>query len=162
MAKIKKILFVCAGNTARSPAAEYLAKSYAKKYNIDLNFDSCGFFNAFNYMQPESRAYLDKKKIDHSDFKPKILNGALLEKNDLIITMEKSHSLEIIRNYPQINKIDKKTFTLKEFNGNPDDPDIIDPYYTNNSFYQKILKIIDGNVEKMIKKLIEMNFTFNF
>ncbi|MFX0025220.1 MAG: low molecular weight phosphatase family protein, partial [Candidatus Hermodarchaeota archaeon] len=90
MPKIEKILFVCAGNTARSPAAEYLAKYYAKKFNVNLNFDSCGFFNAFSYMQPESKEYLDLKGIKYSDFRPKILNRALLEKQDLIITMEES------------------------------------------------------------------------
>ncbi|MFX1323684.1 MAG: hypothetical protein ACFE8N_01930 [Promethearchaeota archaeon] len=61
MYKIKLVLFVCLGNTARSPAAEYLARYHAKKLGIDLKFDSCGFFNAFSYMQLESRDYLDSK-----------------------------------------------------------------------------------------------------
>ncbi|MFX0181098.1 MAG: hypothetical protein ACFE78_12990 [Candidatus Hodarchaeota archaeon] len=157
MPKIEKILFVCAGNTARSPAAEYLAKYYAKKFNVNLNFDSCGFFNAFSYMQPESKEYLDLKGIKYSDFRPKILNRALLEKQDLIITMEESQSNNIIRNYPQINDIDKITFTLKEFNDDTGDLDIIDPYYTSYTVYKKVLNTIDRNIEKMIKKIIEMN-----
>ena len=36
MNKIKHVLFVCLGNTARSPAAEYLAKGLKKKYKEDL------------------------------------------------------------------------------------------------------------------------------
>ena len=157
MPKIENILFVCAGNTARSPTAEYLAKYYAKKYNVNLQFDSCGFFNAFSYMQPESREYLELKGIKSSDFRPKILNKTLLEKQDLIITMEQSQSNDIIRNYPQISDIDKKTFTLKEFNEDTGDLDIIDPYYTSQTVYKKVLKTIDNNIEKMIKKIIEMN-----
>ena len=77
--KIRRILVVCSGNTARSPAGEYLGKYYAKKYNVDLKFDSCGFFNAFSYMQPESREYLSSKGIDHSDFSPKTINKKLLQ-----------------------------------------------------------------------------------
>ncbi|MFW9948380.1 MAG: hypothetical protein ACFFDX_16255, partial [Candidatus Odinarchaeota archaeon] len=148
---------VCAGNTARSPAAEYLAKYYARKYNVNLHFDSCGFFNAFSYMQPESKEYLDLKGIKSSDFRPKILNRTLLEKQDLIITMERSQSNDIIKNYPYISNIDKITFTLKEFNEETSDLDITDPYYTNQTVYMKVLNIIDKNVENMIKKIIEMN-----
>ena len=80
------------GNTARSPAAEYLAKHLKMKFQSDLNeinFDSAGFFNAFSYMQPESRDYLKSKGINASDFRPKVINKKLLEKQDLILTMEK-------------------------------------------------------------------------
>lgn len=108
-------------------------------------------------MQPESKEYLDLKGIKSSDFRPKILNRTLLEKQDLIITMEQSQANDIIRNYPQISDIDKKTLTLKEFNENKGDLDIIDPYYTSYAIYKKVLKTIDTNIEKMIKKIIEMN-----
>ncbi|MFX0031709.1 MAG: hypothetical protein ACFE8E_05710 [Candidatus Hodarchaeota archaeon] len=157
MKKIKKLLFVCAGNTARSPAAEYLAKFYAQKHNLDIYIDSCGFFNAFSYMQPESQEYLNSKAINHSDFRPKIINKNLLEEQDLILTMEHSQLIEIITDYSNVKDIEKKTFTLKQFNGNSTDLDIIDPYYTSSATYAKILKIIDINIEKLIQKIIELN-----
>ncbi|NVM18795.1 MAG: hypothetical protein HWN80_13855 [Candidatus Lokiarchaeota archaeon] len=157
MNKISRILLVCLGNTARSPAAEYLARDYANKKGIDLIFESAGFINAFSYMQPQSRDYLKSKGINHSDFHPQIINRKLLEKQDLIITMEKSHALEIKDRYPGIVDIDKKTFTLREFNGDPEELDIIDPYYTSANTYQKVLRIIDENIEKMIHKIIQIN-----
>lgn len=162
MSKIKRVLLVCLGNTARSPAAEYLGRYYAKKLNIDLEVDSCGFINAFSYMQPESRSYLDSKGINHSDFTPKIVNQKLLEKQDLILTMESTHSQDIKRNFSIIVDIEKKTYTLKEFNGESQDVDIIDPYYTSNETYKKVLRIIDDQVEKAIKKIIQINNIKNF
>ncbi len=157
MTKISKILLICLGNTARSPAAEYLARYYAKEKGIDLIFESAGFINAFSYMQPQSQEYLNTKGINHSDFRPQIINRSLLEKQDLIITMENSHVDEIRNNYPGIVDIDKKTFTLREFNGDTEELDIIDPYYTSSSTYKKVLKIIDENTEKMITKIIQLN-----
>ena len=157
MNKIKRVLLICLGNTARSPAAEYLARYYAKKNNVDLVFESAGFINAFSYMQTESRKYLESKGIDHTDFRPKLINRKLLEENDLIVTMERSHSIDIIKNHGQIKDIDKKTYTLKEFNGETHDIDIIDPYYTSDETYKKILRIIDENVEKAVKKIIQIN-----
>lgn len=153
MKKSQKILFVCTGNTARSPAAEYLAKHYSKQAGLKLEFESAGFINAFSYMQPQSRKYLDKKNIDHSDFSPQLVSRALLEKFDLIITMERSHKRRIINNFNDIENIQDKTYTLKAFTNTSGSIDIEDPYYTSNSRYKKILTIIDENIKKMIEKL---------
>ena len=157
MSKISKVLITCFGNTARSPAAEYLARNYAKEKGVDLIFESAGFINAFSYMQPESQEYLNAKGINHSDFHPQIINRKLLEKQDLIITMEKSHIDEIRDNYSGIVAIDKKTYTLREFNGEKEELDIIDPYYESTNTYNKVLRIIEDNIEKMINKIIQIN-----
>jgi protein-tyrosine-phosphatase len=155
MIKIRNILIVCSGNTARSPVGEYLGKYYAKQYNSDLLFDSCGFFNAFSYMQPESQEYLKSKGIDPSGFYPKVISKSLLEKQDLIITMEDYHVEQIRTNFGNIPNISEKTFTLKEFND--ENGDIIDPYYTNRTTYLKVMKELDHHIEKLVKKVIEMN-----
>ena len=161
MDKIKRILLLCLGNTARSPAAEYLARYYANKKGFNLTIKSAGFINAFSYMQPESQAYLTAMGINHSDFRPQIINRKLLDKHDLIITMEKSHASEIKGNYSGITDVDKKTFTLREFNGDIEELDIIDPYYTSANTYKKVLKIIDENIEKMIDKIILINNSYS-
>ena len=157
MDKIRRVLFICLGNTARSPAAEYLARYYAKKLGTNLKFDSCGFFNAFSYMQPESRLYLDSLGIDHSDFRPKIISNQVLEKHDLILTMERKHSKDIKSNFSTIRGIENKTYTLKEFAGEVKDLDIIDPYYTSTETYRKVLKIIETYVKKAIQKIDKIN-----
>jgi len=157
MNKISNVLIICLGNTARSPTAEYLARNYAKEKGVDLIFESAGFINAFTYMQPESQEYLNAKGIDHSDFHPQIINRKLLEKQDLIITMEKSHVDEIRDTYSRIAAIDKKTFTLREFNGETEELNIIDPYYASTNTYKKVLRLIDENIEKMINKIIQIN-----
>lgn len=153
MDEIKHVLFVCLGNTARSPAAEYLAKHYAEFEGLNIHFESAGFINAFSYMQPESQQFLNSKRIDHSDFNPQLVSQHLLKKHDLIITMEKSHKQRILNNY-EIKDIKKKLFTLKEFAGNESgDLDISDPYYTSEKEYFRLMEIIDKNVYKLIQKI---------
>jgi protein-tyrosine phosphatase len=155
--EIKRVLFICLGNTARSPAAEYLARYYAEKYNLELKVQSAGFINAFSYMQRESQEYLDSKGIKHSNFQPQLITRQLLKNQDLILTMEKSHVQDILASYSNIENIEKILFTLKEFNGEMEDVDIIDPYYTSRKTYDKIMKIIDDNIEKAMKKIKELN-----
>ena len=157
MDKIRRILFVCLGNTARSPAAEYLARFYAKLSNADLIIESAGFINAFSYMQRESQKYLDSKKIAHSDFQPQLISSSLLKNQDLILTMEISHSRDILHTYGNITNIEKKIYTLKEFNGETQDLDIIDPYYTTSDMYREVLKMIDDNVMKAVGKIQKLN-----
>jgi protein-tyrosine phosphatase len=155
MNEIKSILFVCTGNTARSPAAEYLAKFYARKYGLELEIESAGFINAFSYMQPQSSSYLDTKNIDHFDFKPQIVNDRLIKRNTLIITMERSHKADIINTYSDIDNIEEKVYTLLEYNEESRTLDITDPYYTSSKKYAEVLDLIDTNVEKLIKSLSE-------
>jgi protein-tyrosine phosphatase len=157
MKKIRKILIICTGNTARSPVGEYLGNYYSKLNNTDLIFDSAGFINAFSYIQPESRKYLDSKGINHSDFQPKIIDRQLLLKQDLILTMECSHAYDIIQNFDNIEGIQNKVYTLKQFNGEIYNLDIIDPYYTSKESYKKILKILDDQIEKAVKKIAKLN-----
>jgi len=157
MSEIGSILFVCLGNTARSPVAEYLAKFYAHKNNLNLNIESAGFINAFSTMQPESHKYLKRKNIPHSDFLPQIITESLCKKFDLILTMEKKHRDEIIKTYTNIDRIRTKTFTLKEFNHSEGNLDIIDPYYASYEKFKEILKIIDQEVERAILNIKRSN-----
>ncbi|MFX0029878.1 MAG: hypothetical protein ACFE8B_11750 [Candidatus Hermodarchaeota archaeon] len=157
MDKIKRVLFVCLGNTARSPAAEYLARYYAEMSNLNLIFESAGFINAFSYMQRKSQEYLNSKNIDHSNFHPQLITRSLLKSQDLVLTMEQSHKMEILTNYSDIANIEKKIYTLKEFNGEIQDVDIIDPYYTTSETYQQVLKIIDESVKGALEKIQKLN-----
>lgn len=154
---IEKVLIVCTGNTARSPVGEYLGKYYAKIHNYNLMFNSAGFINAFDHMQPESVNYLNLRGISSSDFRPKLINKNILIKHDLILTMELSHAIDIKTIYSDIDNINNKVFTLKEFNGEKTDLDINDPYGSNAYYFDEILKVIDENIEKAIQKIIKMN-----
>ncbi|MGV9198854.1 MAG: hypothetical protein ACOC44_04970 [Promethearchaeia archaeon] len=147
------ILIICYGNTARSPAAEYLARNYAKQYGVEIKVQSAGFINAFSDMQPLSKQYLREKGIDPSGFRPQTINRILLEDHNLIITMESSHKRDILREYAYLDNLENRIYTLKEFAGNTKDLDIIDPYYESSEKFQEILKIIDKYVEKMVKIL---------
>jgi len=162
--EISNVLFICYANTCRSPAAEYFAKGLKlTKYKnelTDINFDSAGWHDAFNYAQPETINYVQAKGLDISDFRPKVITRELLKKQDLIISMERYHLVKLKNRFRDLKKeLDGKLFTLKQFNGatKKDDVNIPDPYRTGVENYNRILKIVEENVEKLVSKIIEVN-----
>lgn len=158
MNKIQNVLFICYANTCRSPGAEYLARYYAKKYNLtNVSFSSAGWHDAFDYAQPETINYIKDKGINMSDFRPSIITKELIEKADLIIGMERYHLTKVRKKFKDIkDKLKNKMYTLKQFNG-ANDFNIPDPYLTGLENYNRILKIVDENVELLIKKIIKIN-----
>ena len=161
MNQIKKVLFICFGNTCRSPAAEYMAKWFQQTtYKGKLNgvvFDSAGFDNYFTYAQPETVSYVKSKGGDISDFQPKTFNKKLFETQDLIITMEEHQVESIVKDFSNIRDIERKTHALKQYVGETENIDIDDPYMQSHRYYIEIMNIIEENVEKLVKKIIGIN-----
>ncbi|MHA1255300.1 MAG: arsenate-mycothiol transferase ArsC [Promethearchaeota archaeon] len=163
MTKIQRVLFICYANTCRSPAAEYFAKGLKEdKYRDELKgivFDSAGWHDAFEDAQPETKNYVKAKSINMGDFKPKLITRDLIENQDLIIGMERYHLTKVRKKFRDIkDNLKDKLFTLKQFNGaEKNDLNIPDPYKTGLENYNRILRIVEQQVELLVKKIIEIN-----
>ena len=157
---IRRILFICYANTCRTPAAEKLAQHYAKEYDLQgVTFDSAGWHMAFDHAQSETIDYITSKGIEMEDFKPKAITRSLIEKQDLIIGMERYQLTKIRNNFKDMKeKLKGKLYTLKEFNGaEKRDLNIPDPYKTGRKRYFEILEIVEKNVELLVQKVKEIN-----
>ena len=157
---IRRILFICYANTCRTPAAEKLAEYYAKKYALEgVEFDSAGWHIAFDHAQSETIEYINLKGIEMNDFKPKPITRALIEKQDLIIGMERYQLTKIKNKFKDLKEnLKDKLYTLKEFNGGgKQDLNIPDPYKTGRNRYFEILEIVEKNVELLIQKVKKIN-----
>ena len=159
---IRRILFICYANTCRTPAAEKLAEHYAKKYDLEgVEFDSAGWHIAFDHAQSETIEYIKLKGIEMNDFTPKPITRALIEKQDLIIGMERYQLTKIRNKFKDLKEnLKDKLYTLKEFNGaGKRDLSIPDPYKTEKFRYFEILEIVEKNVEMFVKKIKQINQT---
>ena len=129
-----RIIFVCTGNTCRSPMAEGILKSIYKDYEV---------LSRGLYVPEEIGASffsikaMQEMDIDISGHKSKQLTVGEAEDCDLVITMTKSHKNIIISSYP---KFSDKTFTLSEFAG--EEGDVRDPYGMDEDTYRECAKQI--------------------
>jgi len=114
------ILFVCTGNTCRSPMAAAIMNKLALDDGLDIRIESAGLFAEDG--QPatdEAIKALKKYDIDLSYHKSQPVTEELIKKSDLIITMTEAHKMLLE------NLAGDKTYTicdLAELDGEIDDP----------------------------------------
>lgn len=124
------VLFVCTGNTCRSPMAAALFNKIAVERNLDVRIESAGLF-AHDGDPASTEAIIAMKKygIDLLGHHAQTINTELLEKSDLILTMTAAHKMVI---EPSAQG---KTYTLCEYAGM--DGDIPDPYGGDVAEYEE-------------------------
>lgn len=114
--KTKTVLFVCTGNTCRSPMAEALANDYLRKKNGDsscLRIVSAGLAALPGASaSPQAREVMLEFNLDLSAHRARQLTPELLQEADLILTMTNGHKRyiqEILNNLPNKVKNGEKT-----------------------------------------------------
>ena len=145
------ILFVCTGNTCRSPMAAGLMNQIAMAQELDVRIESAGIF-AVEGAPASTEAILAVKKygVDLLGHHAQPINTELIEKSELILTMTPAHKLVFNEVAPD------KTFTLCEYAGIPGD--IADPFGGDGEEYEHCAGQIFGALQKAaqrIKKEIE-------
>ena len=164
MGKIKQVLFLCSGNTSRSPAAEYLAKWLkATKYKEELKevyFDSAGLYSYYKTPREGTADYLKSKGINFNDFIGKQIDEDLVKSQDLILGFEnKWHVKKLKRRFKNLTDLDKKTHILLEFAEVGDITEIPDPINFEPEEYREVMERIEEGVNKSLQKIIEINNT---
>jgi len=161
MTKIRNVLFLCAGNTCRSPFASEFAKWLKNTMFInelrEVEFDSAGLYHYYKTAQEGTVNYLNSKGIDIRDFKTKRINEDLVKKQDIILAFEqKRHINKLKRRFKNL-ELDEKVFLLLDYAGETKNLEIEDPFYLEQEEYNIILKRIEEGVLKVIKKIIDIN-----
>lgn len=144
---MQRILFVCTGNTCRSPMAEAILKN---KEMDAIEVKSAGIYAANgSEASAHAKKVLDNNGIAHNH-RSSLLTRAEVEWADLILTMTSSHKMAILQQYPRVVQ---KVFTLKEYSGESFHSDVVDPYGGSLAMYEATFRELDGLIDKALGKL---------
>lgn len=150
---MKQILFVCTGNTCRSPMAAALFNRLAALELQGHGYEAVSAGLSAMDGIPASRnavAAMDNYPgADLSRHRSKLLKHDDIENASLILTMCRSHKQHILSMYPEAYQ---KVFTLKEYAYGAVS-DINDPFGGDESVYRKSADEIAQAVEKLVEKL---------
>lgn len=147
---LPQILFVCTGNTCRSPIAEYLAKNIIERDNLKLRAVSAGFLEGGEPISENSKQVLALNDIDDSGHVSTLLGDELFRKSWLILTMTEEHKKKILQLNPAAIS---KTHTLSEFAGFGND--IADPYGKELENYKKTFIEINKKLKIIFERIRE-------
>lgn len=142
-----KVIFVCTGNTCRSPMAEYIMRDYCKKNNLDIVVESRGV--ACSNGRPiseNSKLALAEIGIDASEHKSQSFTLKDLFEADLIVTMTEGHKRLLVDNFNAGDNV--KSF------GEIAGCDINDPYGSSLAVYKMCLAMIEDGVKTIVDKIL--------
>ena len=133
-----QILFICTGNTCRSPMCEGYFRSLCEKARRnDVSVVSAGVMADFNSApSPNAVRTMERLGIDISGLRSMPLTPELLKKSDVIITMTPSHAQRIEAVMPEALS---KTFNLMQFSSDGP-PAVDDPFGGNESDYEECFR----------------------
>lgn len=151
---IKKVMFICTGNTCRSVMAEGLLKKMLQDRGItDVEVYSAGLHASTGEYSTDEAIQVMQEEYDVNILNHQSVNvkNSNIKEMDLILCATHAQLTTLEYMYPEI---DHKIFTIKEYAYGPDvkEKDIADPWGYPIEVYRKCAKEIYEALEKIIEK----------
>lgn len=149
----KVVLFVCTGNSCRSPMAAGLLKKLVGN-RPDVKIQSAGV-NAFPDMGASDNAIrvMEQEGVDISQHRTQRLTREMIQQATLILAMTKLHRVSVLELDPAAKG---KVYLLKEFDKNVDESflDIPDPIGCPIDEYQRCLDKMRSPVRYLVDHIL--------
>jgi len=145
---------VCIGNICRSPLAEGILESKARKLGLKWEVDSAGTNNSYHVGEPPhplSQKVAKLNSVDISDQAARAFTADDFDRFDKIYAM----SSDILIDMKRIAKkkfIPEKTDLLLNEVFPGENLDVPDPWYGEEPGYHEVFRMIDEACEKIIEK----------
>lgn len=148
-----RVLFVCSGNTCRSPMAAGVFNELVKRRRIrNLAAESAGTTAASGMVaSPLSVAVARKHGIDLEHHRARPMTEDLAARASLILTMTRQQWYDVTEYAPR-----EKTFALTAFGDSDGEPrEIADPAGGSEEEYERVFEQLEKEVKRIFPAVID-------
>lgn len=142
------ILFVCTGNSCRSPMAEGIMKKAVEDKDVTVSSAGLSVYTPGRASE-NAQIVMEEMDIDISSHISSQVSGEAIEDADLVLCMTRSHRNALVDLYPDLSH---KIFTLCEYAYGTYD-DVADPYGGDVDEYRECASQIKDAVCAVCEKL---------
>lgn len=153
-----RIMFVCLGNICRSPLAEYAFRKRIRDAGLDDLFDvqSSGTGDWHVGQQADERMLRKASEygLSMGTHRAQQFDASHLAGFDHILTMDKTNLHDVLYLDASEGHANKVRL-FREFDPDPGDYQVPDPYHGGPSGFEYAYRIIDRTVAKLLERLVE-------
>lgn len=148
-----KVLFVCTGNTCRSPMAAALMRHAAAERGIAVDVASAGTFAAPGEpATPEASRALQERGVDPGEHRAALLTREMVAGADVVLTMTARHKEFVLGLAPEAAA---RVFTLAEYAGEGG-TEVPDPFGQDLETYKQtadtLARLVQGALDRLLKE----------
>ena len=156
--KTYTVMFVCSGNSCRSPmAAGLLQKKLYPEFNDRIRIISSGTLGIDDNPATLNAITVTKEKgVDISRHRSRGVRAKDLAKSDIIFVMAEHHKEFLDMHFPRYKE---NVFLLKTFSTGTEKPQntsIEDPIGGDLKFYRKTINEIDKELDRILPQLLTL------
>ena len=141
------VLFVCTGNTCRSPMAEALFRHRIGS-EMDWEAKSAGVFaHSGSPASQNAVEALRELSVDLRQHKSQPLTAELVKKASLIVTMTEGHAAHVLEWFPEVGN---KVCLINSFGTSKVPADVSDPFGGSLNTYKRTRDEIDRALSDLI------------
>lgn len=139
----KEVLFVCTGNTCRSPMAEGLFRQATKELDGYKSSSAGVAASKGAPCNPETAALLKRRGIDLDDFSSRMVTRDMLAAATHIFTMTQGHLQTLESRFPEFSDKYYLVCEFVEIPGEGIGTDVPDPIGLGRRAYEEVAEMFD-------------------